>query len=72
MINNPIGIHPKGLLNYSTIDTESKSVTDAKVKGYDFPKEFYASKITEGVATPAAGAYPEHITVRLSDLRATV
>jgi pyruvate,water dikinase len=69
VINNAIGIHPKALLNYDTIDADTKAIIDKKIKGYSSPVEFYVSKIAEGVATLAASVYPKRIIVRLSDFK---
>jgi len=69
VINNAIGVHPKALLNYDTLDAETKGLVDAKMKGYGTPKEFYVQKIVEGVATLAASVYPKRIIVRLSDFK---
>merc|ERR1712060_341340 len=67
--NDGIGVHPKALLNYDTIDADTKALVDAKMKGYASPKEFYVQKIVEGVATLAASVYPKRIIVRLSDFK---
>merc|ERR1719499_239870 len=69
VINNAIGVHPKALLNYDTIDAETKALIDEKMAGYSSPKEFYVQKIVEGVATLAASVYPKRIIVRLSDFK---
>merc|ERR1719414_1444300 len=69
VINNAIGVHPKALLNYDTLDAETKALVDAKMKGYGSPTEFYVQKIVEGVATLAASVYPKRIIVRLSDFK---
>jgi pyruvate,water dikinase len=69
VINNAIGVHPKALLNYDTIDADTKALIDAKMKGYASPKDFYVQKIVEGVATLAASVYPKRIIVRLSDFK---
>merc|ERR1712107_807947 len=69
VINNAIGVHPKALLNYDSIDADTKALIDAKMKGYGSPKEFYTQKIVEGVATLAASVYPKRIIVRLSDFK---
>jgi len=69
VINNAIGVHPKALLNYDTLDADTKAVIDAKMKGYSDPKDFYVSKIAEGVATLACSVYPKRIIVRLSDFK---
>jgi pyruvate,water dikinase len=69
VINNAIGVHPKALLNYDTLDADTKALIDAKMKGYNDPKDFYVSKIAEGVATLACSVYPKRIIVRLSDFK---
>merc|ERR1712039_237953 len=69
VINNAIGVHPKALLNYDTLDAATKDLIDAKMKGYGSPKEFYTQKIVEGVATLVASVYPKRIIVRLSDFK---
>merc|ERR1712060_805660 len=69
VINNAIGVHPKALLNYDTIDKDTKALIDERMRGYGSPKEFYTQKIVEGVATLAASVYPKRIIVRLSDFK---
>eukprot|EP00403_Amphidinium_massartii_P024517 CAMPEP_0178399398 /NCGR_PEP_ID=MMETSP0689_2-20121128/15260_1 /TAXON_ID=160604 /ORGANISM="Amphidinium massartii, Strain CS-259" /LENGTH=900 /DNA_ID=CAMNT_0020020175 /DNA_START=76 /DNA_END=2778 /DNA_ORIENTATION=- len=69
VINNAIGVHPKALLELDTVDAETRKVIEAKMRGYDSPKDFYVKKIAEGVATLAASVYPKRIIVRLSDFK---
>merc|ERR1719222_1241309 len=69
VINNAIGVHPRVLLEYDTIDAETKALIDEKMKGYGSPKEFYTQKIVEGIATLAASVYPKRIIIRLSDFK---
>jgi len=69
VINNAIGVHPKALLNYSTLDATTKALVDARMRGYASPKDFYIQKIAEGVATLACSVYPKKIIVRLSDFK---
>lgn len=69
VINNAIGIHPKALFNYDTMDAETKGRIDERIKGYASPVDFYVEKIVEGVATLAASVYPKRIIVRLSDFK---
>jgi len=69
VINNAIGVHPKALLNYDTMDAPTKALIDARMKGYGTPKEFYVQKIVEGVSTLACSVYPKRIIVRLSDFK---
>merc|ERR1712224_1164144 len=51
------------------MDAETKSLIDARMKGYNSPKEFYVNKIVEGVATLASSVYSKRIIVRLSDFK---
>merc|ERR1719281_2237657 len=69
VINNAIGVHPKALLNYDTLDADTKALVAKRMQGYGSPKQFYVQKIVEGVATLAASVYPKRIIVRLSDFK---
>merc|ERR1719327_906506 len=69
VINNAIGVHPKALLNYDTLDADTKAIVTKRMQGYGSPKQFYVQKIVEGVATLAASVYPKRIIVRLSDFK---
>ena len=69
VINNSIGVHPKALLNMDSLDAETKSLIEERMKGYSSPTEFYTEKIVEGVATLAASVYPKRVIVRLSDFK---
>mmetsp|Transcript_39734 Transcript_39734/g.86743 ORF Transcript_39734/g.86743 Transcript_39734/m.86743 type:complete len:904 (-) Transcript_39734:167-2878(-) len=69
VINNAIGIHPKALLAYDTLDADTKALITPRIQGYASPKEFYIQKICEGVATLACSVYPKKIIVRLSDFK---
>merc|ERR1711988_431945 len=69
VINNAIGVHPKALLNYDTIDASTKALIDERMTGYSSPTDFYVKKIVEGVSTLAASVYPKRIIVRLSDFK---
>merc|ERR1719482_2494625 len=69
IINNAIGVHPKALLEYDSMDAETKKLIDARMKGYGSPTDFYVNKIVEGVATLAASVYPKRIIIRLSDFK---
>jgi len=69
VISNAIGVHPKALLNYDTLDAATKAEVEPKIRGYASPKDFYIQKIAEGVATLACSVYPKRIIVRLSDFK---
>ncbi|WP_394173399.1 phosphoenolpyruvate synthase [Thalassotalea litorea] len=69
IINKMIGVHPKALLNFDSLDAGlQEEITDI-IAGYDSPKEFYIAKLTEGIATLAASFAPERVIVRMSDFK---
>ena len=69
VINNMIGIHPKAIINYKAMPSEIQKVIDHRSRGYLNPKDFYVSKICEGVATIASAFYPNPVIVRTSDFK---
>ena len=69
IINNHIGVHPKAVLDYPALDDALKSAVERLAHGYANPREFFASRLTEGVATIAAAFWPKPVIVRLSDFK---
>lgn len=70
LISNTIGIHPKALLNYETLeDKELKELIYKKTMAYESPVEYYIDRLKEGIATIAAAFYPKPVIVRLSDFK---
>ncbi len=70
LISNTIGIHPKALLNYPSLEDEKlKELITQKTTAYDSPVEYYIERLKEGIATIAAAFYPKPVIVRLSDFK---
>jgi len=69
IINRMIGVHPKALLEYDSLDSETKSAVDEHMAGYANPVDFYVDKIAEGVSTIAAAFAPQPVIVRMSDFK---
>lgn len=70
LISNTIGIHPKALLEYDSLqDAQLKKLIDEKTSNYESPVEFYIERLKEGIATIAAAFYPKPVIVRLSDFK---
>jgi pyruvate, water dikinase len=70
LISNTIGIHPKALLNYSSLkDPILKQLIAEKTAAYASPVEYYIERLKEGIATIAAAFYPKPVIVRLSDFK---
>ncbi|MBM3361227.1 MAG: phosphoenolpyruvate synthase [Betaproteobacteria bacterium] len=69
IINNNIGVHPKAILDYPTVDSDLKKAVESVARGHASPRAFYVDKVAEGVATIAAAFWPRPVIVRLSDFK---
>ncbi|GGI16615.1 phosphoenolpyruvate synthase [Oxalicibacterium faecigallinarum] len=69
IINNNIGVHPKAIISYPNIDADLRRAVESVSRGYDSPRDFYISKLTEGIATIGAAFWPKPVIVRLSDFK---
>jgi len=69
IINNSIGIHPRALLEYTSLPEEIRKEIDSRVAGYADPRSFYIDRLAEGVGTIAAAFYPKPVIVRMSDFK---
>lgn len=69
IINNAIGVHPKGILDYPNVDNELKKAIESVARGHASPRAFFVDKLTEGIATIAAAFYPKPVIVRMSDFK---
>ncbi len=69
IINSMIGIHPKALLQFSTLSSDLQQQIIHKTCAYSSPVDFYITKLSEGIATIAAAFYPKPVIVRFSDFK---
>ncbi|WP_404399216.1 phosphoenolpyruvate synthase [Idiomarina seosinensis] len=69
IINRMIGVHPKALLNFDDQSEQLKATITGMMAGYSSPREYYVTKLTEGIATLAAAFAPERVIVRMSDFK---
>jgi len=69
IINRMIGVHPKALLAFDSLDEATRGEVQRKIAGYPDPVAFYVSRLTEGIATIAAAFAPAPVIVRLSDFK---
>ena len=69
IINNTIRIHPRALLDYDTLDAETREQIDRLTAGYPDRRSFYIDRLAEGVGTIAAAFYPRRVIVRMSDFK---
>jgi pyruvate,water dikinase len=69
IINNMIGIHPRALLEYDRLPADLRAEIAPRIAAYQSPRDFYVSKLTEGIATIAAAFAPSTVIVRMSDFK---
>ncbi|HBZ58704.1 MAG TPA: phosphoenolpyruvate synthase, partial [Sutterella sp.] len=69
IINNNVGVHPKLVLDYPNIPSDLRDIVERRAAGYKSPREFFVSKVAEGVATIACAFYPRKVIVRMSDFK---
>ncbi|MEE3853516.1 phosphoenolpyruvate synthase [Gordonia sp. LSe1-13] len=69
VINRQIGIHPKALLDFETLDGPLKEQIGEAIAAYPSAREFFVDRVAEGVATIAAAFAPHPVIVRMSDFK---
>jgi pyruvate,water dikinase len=69
IINRQIGIHPKALLELDQLDEPLKAQVASTVAGYPSPRDYFVTRVAEGVATLAAAFAPKPVIVRTSDFK---
>ncbi|MCD6055592.1 MAG: phosphoenolpyruvate synthase [Gammaproteobacteria bacterium] len=69
LISQMIGIHPRALLHFDTLDHALQKTIQAKTACYASPVDFYVEKLTEGIASLSAAFWPKTVIVRLSDFK---
>jgi pyruvate,water dikinase len=69
IINRQVGVHPRALLERDLLPAALQKEVDEHWRAYPSPREFFISRVAEGVATIAAAFAPEPVIVRLSDFK---
>ena len=69
IISNMIGIHPRALLEFDSMEPDLQRAIQQRIGGYPGPVEYYVDKLSEGIATLAAAFAPERVIVRMSDFK---
>jgi pyruvate, water dikinase len=69
IINRQIGIHPKALLDFDRLAEPLKGQVADAVAAYASPRDFFVTRVAEGVATLAAAFAPHPVIVRMSDFK---
>ena len=69
IINRMIGVHPRALLDFATLDPGVRAQAQRQMAGYEDPVGFFVEKLAEGIASIAAAFAPQPVIVRLSDFK---
>jgi pyruvate, water dikinase len=64
-----IGVHPRALLDFATLDPGVQEQIRRQMAGYEDPVGFFVEKLAEGVSSIAAAFAPHPVIVRLSDFK---
>ncbi|MFZ2508177.1 MAG: phosphoenolpyruvate synthase [Steroidobacteraceae bacterium] len=69
IINRMIGVHPRALLDFDSLERDLQDQIRRQMAGFDDPLEFFVAKLCEGIASIAAAFAPQPVIVRLSDFK---
>jgi pyruvate,water dikinase len=69
IINRTIGIHPRALLEFSSLEPQLQQTIRTQIGPDADPVEFFVDRLAEGIATIACAFAPEPVIVRLSDFK---
>jgi len=69
IINRMIGVHPRALLEFDTLDSKLQETIRVQMAGYANPVRFFIDKLAEGISQIAAAFAPQPVIVRLSDFK---
>jgi pyruvate, water dikinase len=69
IINRTIGIHPRALLEFSSLDPALRKTIREHIGPEIGPTEFFVDRLAEGIATIGCAFAPAPVIVRLSDFK---
>ena len=69
IINRQIGIHPRALLEFDSLDDDLRGQIAAKIAAYPTPRDYFVQRVAEGISMIAAAFAPEPVIVRMSDFK---
>jgi len=69
IINRQIGIHPRALLEFDSLDDDLRGRIAEKIAAYPTPRDYFVQRVAEGVSMIAAAFAPEPVIVRMSDFK---
>ncbi len=69
IINHSIQVHPRALLEYKILSRDEQKHIDRLTAGYADRRDYFISRLAEGVGIIAAAFSPKPVIVRLSDFK---
>ncbi len=72
IINQMIGIHPRALLEFEQQPRDIQGEIESHIAAYrdrGSPRDFYVTRLVEGISTLAAAFWPKPVILRLSDFK---
>jgi pyruvate, water dikinase len=69
IINRQIGIHPKALLDLDRLSGPVRDQISEAVAAYPSPRDYFVTRVAEGVSMLAAAFAPAPVIVRMSDFK---
>jgi len=70
IISNSIQIHPQALINPDKLTSEkTRDKIKKMIAEFESGQSFFVQRLSEGIATIAAGFYPKEVVLRLSDFK---
>ncbi len=69
IISSYIKVHPLALINFRSLDAETRKEVEKITRHYKDKKKFFIDRLAEGIAMIAAAFSPHDVIVRLSDFK---
>ena len=70
IIANHIGIHPMALVRFNELkDEKARTRIDQLTAGFRNKKDYFVTRLSQGIAMIAAAFYPKDVIVRMSDFK---
>ncbi|MCO7218843.1 phosphoenolpyruvate synthase [Klenkia sp. PcliD-1-E] len=69
IINRQIGIHPRALLEFDSLEGRLKEEVGEIIAAYPSPRDYFVQRVAEGISMIAAAFAPEPVIVRMSDFK---
>ena len=69
IISHTIGVHPRALLEFDSVEKVLQKKICKRMYGYPDPITFYIARLVEGIGTIAAAFYPKPVIIRFSDFK---